>query len=251
MVEGGRNWFDQGGAAYARYRPGYPDSLAAGLAAIVPDRRLALDVGCGNGQFTRDLAAHFDGVLGVDPSADQIAHARPHERVRYAVADAEALPVADSSISLITAAQAAHWFDLPRFYAEVRRLAAPQAMLALISYGVMQLEPELSTRFLDFYRDEIGPYWPPERRMVDTGYADFAFPFAEQPGPVGDIRRDWALADLLGYISTWSATRRAVEAGRAGMLHAFARDMTALWGDAARVRPIAWPIVMRLGRVNP
>ncbi|TAH41680.1 MAG: class I SAM-dependent methyltransferase, partial [Betaproteobacteria bacterium] len=70
-----RNWFDQGGQAYARFRPEYPPQLAAFLASVAPDARLALDVGCGNGQLTRLLADHFAAVVGLDPSADQIAHA--------------------------------------------------------------------------------------------------------------------------------------------------------------------------------
>lgn len=138
------NWFDAGGDAYARYRPDYPDKLVDILAEIAPARHLAVDVGCGNGQFTRQLATSFEAVIGLDSSADQIANAAPHDRVRYAVAPAENLGLPEHCADLITAAQAAHWFDLPRFYAQVRRVAAPGAALALISYGVAQLDPDLN-----------------------------------------------------------------------------------------------------------
>lgn len=242
-----RNWFDQGGQAYARFRPEYPPELARFLASVSPGTELAVDVGCGNGQLTVQLAAHFGKVLGVDPSADQIAHATAHPRVAYVCAPAEQLPVADQSAQLITAAQAAHWFDLPRFYEQVRRIGAPSAALALVSYGVLRLDEELNPRFSHFYWQEIGPYWPAERRMVDTGYADLPFPFQEQAPPALEIRKAWNLAEFLGYVSTWSAVRGVREAAREDILHGFAADLVALWGDPACRREVCWPINMRWG----
>ncbi|MCE7796851.1 class I SAM-dependent methyltransferase [Sphingobium sufflavum] len=244
-----RNWFASGGESYARYRPTYPDELPAFLAGAAPDRALAVDVGCGNGQFTAQLAAHFEAVVGLDSSADQIAHAAPHAGVRYACAPAEALGLADGCASLVTAAQAAHWFDLSRFYAEVRRVAAPGAVVALVSYGVPVFDGEIAARFGQFYWEEIGGYWPPERRLVESGYAGIEFPFAELAWPAMTIRRAWDLAAFMGYVSTWSALRRVEEAGQGVVVSRFGEDMARLWGDAARLRPVEWPITMRLGRV--
>lgn len=248
-----RNWFDQGGQAYARFRPEYPRELAAFLAAAAPDRRLAVDVGCGNGQLTQLLAAGFERVAGIDPSADQIANATPHERIDYRCAAAERMPLPDASASLVTAAQAAHWFDLPAFYGEVRRIGRPGAVLALVSYGVLALDraldPVLDARFQAFYRDEIGPYWPAQRKLVDTGYATIDFPFEEIAPPALDIRCEWSLPQFLGYLTTWSAVRSAREAGREQLLTAFADDIAAAWGDAGRRRLVRWPINMRIGRL--
>ncbi len=218
-----------------------------------PGTALAVDVGCGNGQLTGHLADHFNQVLGLDPSADQIAHAAAHPRIAYRCAPAEQLPVADHGADLVTAAQAAHWFDLPRFYGEVRRIGAPHAIVALISYGVLRLDGELDdaldTRFGQFYWQEIGPYWPPERQLVDSGYAELPFPFDEQPAPALAIRKAWTLKELLGYLSTWSAVRRVREAGREDLLQRFASDLARLWGDPAQRRPVSWPINMRRGKL--
>jgi SAM-dependent methyltransferase len=244
-----RNWFDQGGRAYARFRPEYPRELAAFLASAAPDDSLAVDVGCGNGQLTQLLAPYFNRVVGLDPSADQIANAVPNDRIHYECAPAEQLPVPDASASLVTAAQAAHWFDLPAFYREVRRIAVPGAVVALVSYGVLRLEPALDRRFQAFYRDEIGPYWPPERKLVDTGYATIDFPFDELAPPSLHIRLDWHLSDFIGYVLTWSATRSAREAGKDALLMAFFDDIAALWGDPNAKRPVTWPINMRIGKV--
>lgn len=244
------NWFAAGGENYARYRPHYPAALAAYLAQESPAQEQALDVGCGNGQFTRQLAEHFQHVTGLDPSASQIAHASAHPGIHYAVAGAEQLPMSDASCDLICAAQAAHWFDLPAFYAEVRRVARPQALLALISYGVLSFEnAAINTRFQDFYHHEIGPWWPPERQWVDSGYAKLPFPFEELQAPASKIRCNWPLPAFLGYIGTWSALRRARDAGQQNTSEAFARDLARLWGPLEQLQPLLWPIHMRLGRL--
>ncbi|WP_438282991.1 class I SAM-dependent methyltransferase [Pseudomonas alabamensis] len=244
-----RNWFDQGGQAYASFRPEYPAALAAYLASTVPERRLAVDVGCGNGQLTTLLADHFDTVWGFDPSQDQIAHAQAGGNLHYACAPAEALPASAQGAQLITVAQAAHWFDLPAFYAQVRTRAAPGAVLALISYGVPRLEDDLQGRFMDFYHHEIGPFWPPERQLVDSGYATLDFPFAEFKAPAMSIELSWNLEAFLGYVSTWSAVRHAREAGEQALLERFAADLATCWGQAQVERSIRWPINLRIGQV--
>lgn len=244
-----RNWFDQGGNAYSRFRPEYPPDVAQYLASLAPGTELAVDVGCGSSQLTAQLAAHFKLVFGVDPSAEQIANAAKHPRVEYVRAAAERLPLADQRAQLISAAQAAHWFNLPAFYAEVRRVCAPGAIVALVSYGVMQLDEQLAPLFNRFYRDEIGPYWPEERKLVDSGYVDLSFPFDELPMPHLEIRRAWNLEELLGYISTWSAVRRASELGREDISNSFAASLVELWGNSMQRREVRWPINMRIGRL--
>jgi len=241
------NWFDQGGSAYERFRPGYPPKLSTFLASHSPHDQLAVDVGCGNGQLTELLTRHFRRVIGLDPSADQIANATFNERITYKCAKAENLPVADGSASLVTAAQAAHWFDLPYFFREVRRIIAPKGVVALISYGVLNIDSHLNDRFQRFYWDEIGHYWPPARRLVENGYQTIDFPFEEIPPPHMEISLSWSLEEFLGYLSTWSSVRIAREAGREDVLRNFANDISHAWGEKSTRRSITWPVNMRVG----
>lgn len=244
------NWFASGGADYARYRPEYPAVLLDYLLSITPEHHHALDVGCGTGQLTTLLASAFDKVTGIDPSQTQIDNATPHARITYLQGPAEQLAQALRDINLITVAQAAHWFDLPAFYREVRRVAAPNAVIAIISYGVLNPDETLRARVRQFYYDEIGPYWPPERQRVDNGYADIAFPFTEIPVPEMSIRLQWDLDALMGYLSTWSAVKRARDAGQEGLLTRFYDDVRDLWGDPVQTRTFTWPINIRAGKIG-
>ena len=244
-----RRHFETGGDAYARYRPSYPPALAAALADLAPDRDLAVDVGCGTGQLSVLLGGHFERVEAFDISADQVANATQHPRVRYAVAPADALPVAAGAASLVTVAQAAHWFDLPSFYTEVRRIAAPGSILALIAYANGVLDGPLAERFQSFYADEVGPYWPPERQLIENEYRDLPFPFEELTPPALQIERDWDLASLIGYVETWSATKRTRAAGEGARVDAFIEDAHRIWVDPDTTTRITWPVRMRLGRL--
>lgn len=243
-----KNWFSQGGSNYARYRPEYPPVLGHYLASLVTDNSKALDVGCGTGQLTRLLANYFIQVVGVDPSDSQLESAQSHPTIRYLAAPAEDLPDDFAGFTLITVAQAAHWFNLEAFYREVCRVCAPGGILALISYGVLRLDTDLQARFQTFYYEEIGPFWPAERRLVDEGYRTLPFPFDEIPTRSMTIELEWPLEGLLGYIATWSAVKKAQEAGKSQLLEAFAADIRTRWGDPNKCRKMSWPINMRVGK---
>ena len=132
----------------------------------------------------------------------------------------------------------------------MRRVARPGAIVALIAYGNAELDDEaLSARFLRFYEDEVGAYWPAERRIIEEGYRTIDFPFAEIEPPPLDLRATWTAEQMLGYIGTWSALRQYYRAGQdRGVVERFADELRALWGPAAR--PVRWPMPMRVGRVS-
>lgn len=236
---------------YASARPDYPLALVDWLAALVPDHELAWDVGCGSGQLAALLAQHFRHVVASDASAEQIAHAVAHPRVIYHVAPAEAAPLPAGACDLITVAQAAHWFDLPAFYREVERVARPGAVLALISYGVAELPAEIAAVVDLFYHETLAPFWPPERRLVEAGYRTLPFPFGDIPAPALAISRCWSLADLIGYIETWSAVARLRrEPGGEATLANFRQDLAGAWGEPGWRRPVRWPLAARVGRIE-
>lgn len=246
-----RNWFASGGSNYAKFRPTYPRELAKYIGELASGHDLIIDVGCGSGQLTALLPEYFSHVVGQDPSAEQIESALPAPGVTYCVASAEKISSDDGVADVVTAAQAAHWFDLDSFYGEVRRVAKPGGLLVLISYGTPSLnEEQLNSRFQAFYQDEIGPYWPPKRKLVDDGYRSIEFPFEEVVQRPMAIVKEMSFDEFLGYISTWSAVKAATEAGREDILHTFDEDFENVWSDESRKVLVTWPINIRIGIVH-
>lgn len=238
------------GSDYAAYRPDYPAGLAVLLAELPARRVIALDVGCGTGQLTSQLAPYFTDVIGVDSSPGQIESAAPAKNITYRVGPAEDLPVVDNSVDLVTVAQAAHWIDLAAFYPEVRRVAAPGAAIALVSYGVCHFgDPAIDELYQDFYWGKFHRFWDPARRHVENGLAELDFPFDVIEVDCPPIRRQHRLAHFLGYLGTWSAAGRARETGHGDELQKFATRLAAVWGDAEQARPVFWPVTVLAGRI--
>jgi SAM-dependent methyltransferase len=254
----GTDYFSSGAAAYARHRPSYPPELVDFLAELAPARTLAWDAGCGSGQLSVLLAGAFDAVAATDVSAEQLARAAVHPRVRYRQAPAEAsgLPAAnvDAGVTLAVAAQAAHWFDLPAYWAEVRRVARPGAGVALVAYGHATVDAAVDQAVHHLYETVLGAYWPPERRHVESGYRTLDFPFREVAAPELAIVRWWTRDALAGYVATWSALevlgRRAGGAAREAALADLHQRLAVAWPDGATPRLVQWQLAIRAGRVG-
>lgn len=243
------DYFSQVAARYAAYRPTYPAAVVDLLADRAPGRDLAWDSGCGSGQLSVPLAERFARVIATDASAEQIANGRTHPRVEYRRAPAEASGLPDAVVDLAVSAQAAHWFDLPGYYAEVRRVARPGAVVALLAYGRVRVDADVDPVIERYYGGVLEKYWPPERRSVDDGYRSLPFPFEEIPVPPLEMSGQWTLEAFFGYVDTWSATQVLERAEGRGPIEEFKRDLADVWGPAGTVRPVHWDLTGRAGRL--
>jgi SAM-dependent methyltransferase len=241
-----KDHFSRQAADYSRFRPGYPAGLIAYVAAQAPERRLAIDCATGSGQAAVALADHFATVVGLDGSVSQLVHAERHPRVSYVAAVAERLPVAAGRASLVAAAQAIHWFDFGRFYAECRRVLVPGGVLAAWTYGKFSIAPDVDAVVDHFYEDVVGPYWPPERRYVEEGYRTLPFPWHESATPDFALDADWNLEQVLGYLATWSAVQRYRDQRGADPLPDLRDRLVRAWSTETP-RRVRWPLHLRLG----
>ncbi|MEM9531065.1 MAG: class I SAM-dependent methyltransferase [Pseudomonadota bacterium] len=243
-------YFQSGGARYAQFRPTYPAALAKSLAALPHSQKTALDAGCGTGQLTALLANAFEQVVGIDPSASQLAHAVQRRNIRYREQEAENSGLPEASVDLVVAAQAAHWLDLNRFYAEVRRIGTPGAVIALVSYGVPYLTAPVNAIFQKGYWQDLHAFWPQERRHVEEGYADLPFPFVEIADlPAHSCRKTLSVDRFISYISTWSAYRVAQDSGDKEAFDAFFAQLRRAWPSGRKVSAV-WPISVRAGSIH-
>ena len=251
MAEPGfKDHFSGHAGQYTRYRPSYPQDLFRSLAALAPDLECAWDCATGNGQAALGLAAHFSRVEATDASARQIAEAVVHPRVHYSVAPAETCGLSDGSVSLVCVAQAMHWFDLEGFYAEARRVARPEAVLAACTYESCSVTPEVDRITGGLYSGVLGAYWPPERRHVELGYRDLPFPFTEIQVPAFHMQADWTLEHYLGYLRTWSAVQAYIKKNGSDPVQDIETELAKAWEGAAMVRSVRWPLNLRVGWID-
>ena len=236
--------------AYRAYRPTYDDQLFAWLAGLAPGKSLAWDCGCGSGQASSDLARYFEHVVATDVSEKQLAQAGPAPNITYRCEPAESVSLGNGSVDLTVAAQALHWFDVERFYAEVRRVSKPGALLAVISYNICEVAPALDVMVDRLYTGVLGPYWAPERQHVETGYRTIPFPFERIPAPVSALKARWGLEQFLGYLESWSAVASYRAATGFDPIAPMRPEFAACWGDAARLRTIEWPLTVNAGTVR-
>jgi SAM-dependent methyltransferase len=241
------DYFSQSAALYALHRPSYPAALFEWLAREAAGHQRAWDCGTGNGQAAVALASHFSEVVATDPSHSQLLHAAKLERVHYAAMTAEDSALRSASVDLVTVAQALHWFNLARFYQEVARVLAPGGMVAVWTYGLLSITPEIDAFMLSFYKDTLRGYWPAERALVDAGYSGIAFPFAERNAPRFEMERNWTLEQLSGYLETWSAVTRYREANGESPVGRFVAALRAVWGHDDTARRVTWPLELRVG----
>jgi len=258
--------FSRRAATYRARRPGYPLELVDWLAEEAPARDRAWDAGCGSGQLSLLLARRFRQVVACDASREQVMTAPRLPGVAFRVARAEAPGLPPGSVDLAVAAQAAHWFDLDEYYRTVTRVTRPGGVVALVTYGVMELDPEITRTVRAFHDVTLAPHWPPQRAHVISGYRSLPFPFPELTPPTFEIRRHWTLSEFLGYVDTWSAMRaleRSWEArrGRVGPhpkafssvspeWQRFRDALEGAWGPPDAEREVRWPLAIRAARLG-
>ncbi|MGO9083787.1 MAG: class I SAM-dependent methyltransferase [Candidatus Sulfotelmatobacter sp.] len=123
---------------YIRYRPGYPPEALQVLkddCGLRPEHEVA-DVASGTGIWTRTLLENGNRVFGVEPNTEmrqageRLLAAFP--RFTSVAGTAVATTLADASVDIVTAAQAAHWFDRARARWEFIRILRPEGWMVLL-----------------------------------------------------------------------------------------------------------------------
>jgi len=240
--------FDRVAEGYASSRPHCPPALAASVAEHCSAHDLAWEPGCGSGQVTGVLAPYFKEVVASDPAESAIAQAPTIGGVRFTVGTADGAGLEDGSVDLIASGQAAHWFNMDAFARECRRIARPDAMVALWCYDRPRVAAGIDALVDTLYFDVLRGLWDEGRRHIDERYRSLAFPFEETRIDVPDYGACWSGAQMLAYLRTWSAVDAYAQRGQGDAVAHIEAELTRVWGEGDR--QVRWPVGMRAGRVH-
>ncbi len=232
---------------YARHRPAYPAALFKYIAGLCERQDRAWDCATGNGQAAVALSHYFEHVVATDASADQVAAAISQAGVSYAQARAEDSGLSAASVDLITVGQALHWFEHERFFAEARRVVVPGGILAAWCYERCCVDRDCDAVINELFSAILDGFWPAERHLIEEGYRSIRMPGIEIPAPAFDMRLDWRVDDMLGYLRTWSACNRYQAQHGEDPVAIIETQLACVWGGI--VRSVRWPLTLRVCRL--
>ncbi|GAB4129086.1 MAG: class I SAM-dependent methyltransferase [Raineya sp.] len=244
-----KDYFSEQSDSYAQFRPSYPEEFFTYLDQLLPTKNNAWDCGTGNGQVAIRLAKMFENVFATDISQAQINNAFQAKNIHYSLQTAEKTNFTEQIFDLIVAAQAVHWFDFERFYAEVRRTAKKNALLVLIGYGRVQILEPIDKIIDNFYFNVLGQYWDKERKYIDEHYQTIPFPFEELQTPTFTHTYTWSLEHLIGYLGTWSAVKKFRKQKGYNPLKQLRTQIEEIF-DTQKSFEVHFPILLRIGRVR-
>lgn len=231
---------------YATWRPEYPPELFTCLSSLSSENNKALDCGTGNGQAAKLLARFYKEVYATDISEAQIKHAVASPNIHYSISPAEKTDFPAGYFDMICAAQAAHWFDHEVFYKEVERILKPNGVLALIGYGLIEVNADIDELIKTLYTDILGAYWDKERRFIDDHYQSLPFPYEETEIPSFQIECEWDFAQLIGYLNTWSALNHYKKEKGVNALEEIIPELKRIWGSEEVVKSINFPLISKV-----
>lgn len=229
---------------YAASRPGYPSEMFTWLASVTPCHELAWDSATGSGQAALGLVRVFDRVVATDISEAQVRHAVAHPHIEYRVASAEASGLPAESVDLVAAAAALHWFDLPKFYREARRVARGGAVIAAWTYHIAHVEPPFDAVLWPFYRNVVAKYFGAGARLVDDRYASIVLPGRKLDAPAFTTSAEWNAGQILAFVRTWSGVQACTKATGEDPVARLAPAVEELCGSPERVHRLRWPIYL-------
>jgi ubiquinone/menaquinone biosynthesis C-methylase UbiE len=241
--------FSERAHIYASFRPVYPPNLYAFLYSHLENFENAWDCGTGNGQVASQLSSRFTHVFATDISKAQLAFATTKPNISYSMSRAEKTQFLGNQFDLITVAQAIHWFDIPAFFKEAKRVLKDKGLLAIWGYNLLKINAETDAVIYDFYKNLLGDYWNKERHLVDDSYHSIQFPFKEIEVPNFEIVAEWHLEQLMGYLSSWSAVTHYQNLTGINPMDSIRPKLLELWGDK-KTYIVKFPLFLRIGKLN-
>ncbi|MDP6908660.1 MAG: class I SAM-dependent methyltransferase [Flavobacteriales bacterium] len=236
---------------YKLNRPIYPMALFDEILGHVGAYDVCWDCATGSGQMASSIADKFERVVATDISQNQLDKAPQLPNVKYIKCRAEETPIENGSVNLIIVGQAVHWFDFNAFYNEVRRVASTEAVIALIGYGLMQIDDGVNQHLHSFCYNTLGTYWDTERSHIDNTYSTIPFPFESIELENEHFIEDrWTLQQFHGYLNTWSSVARFIQKNGEDPVQHLISQLLSLgaWNEDEQ-KALRFPLFTKIGKV--
>lgn len=212
------------------------------------------------------MARIYKNVVATDISQEQLDFAEKLSNIRYqcnppkmSITELHQIVGEESSVDLVTSAEAMHWFDLPNFYQNVKWiLKKPNGVIAAWGYTLPEINPTIDALFQRFYQDMAERYFKPQSKLVLEGkYKTIDFPFEpvdglEHNGPYEfKMEKMMDLEGLFSLIKSWSAYKAAKEDGVEFLTDDLVQKFTTAWNEDGKPQKVAtYPIYLRIGKVG-
>jgi SAM-dependent methyltransferase len=242
-----RDSFEAIAELYAAARPGYPAALFDDLAALAGlDRNCrVLEVGCGAGQATVDLAARAASVTALDPGVQLVEQARRRTAdataaIDYVVSSLEAYDPPPASFDLVASAQAWHWIAPDIAFAKAAKALVPGGCLAVFGHVPRPPGEPLLSAFEAIFEAHAPGAWdqpPPQAgyRLEGPYPALFAASGRFTPAIHRQYTWTWTLDAVAfgAYLRTDSSYHFLPQAPRFALFDALASAVAAQGGTVA------------------
>jgi len=221
-------------ALYAKVRPEPPDSLMQSILHFhgnTTTLKLATDLGCGSGQFTRLLAPLCSRVVASDVSKAMLEEGKKRNMGAHVVwlegPAEEVVGVNEGEADLVSICQALHWTSPDSLFVQVGRALRPGGTFAVVGYDFSRPHPdhpqanELTAAMFSVYK-ATGAHWSKRRRLVDERYASIPAPAWAQRSEKSEhmVITESSLGAWSDYIRSWSGFQQmSMQAGEQAADH--------------------------------
>lgn len=250
-----RDSFETVARLYGEVRQGYPEPLfedLAAMGALGPAMRV-LEVGCGAGQASRDLARRAGSLVAIDPGETLIEEARARtaaDNAAFILSNFEAFAAEPGSFDLIASAQAWHWVPPEVSFPKAAELLAPGGALAVFGHVPLGPAEALVPAFRAAFDRHAPGAWgrpPVQAWYLPEGPVERLFAASGRFGPVAHRAYRWAWridgATFGKYLRTDSGYRGLEEPARFALFDALCAAV-----DAAGGTDLAWETHLYLAR---
>ena len=124
------------------------------------------------------------------------------------------------------------------------------AILAVWTYHLPIIDPEIDAWLEHFYRVTLAGYWPERIRYLDQRYRTLPFPFDEIQPPAFEMEATWNANQLIGFLASWSAVKKLIEVRGVSAFEKSIGELEHIWEKKTKGYKLRWPLHLRIGKIS-